>query len=52
MAAQGSLVGSRDDTTLMGLPLMEKVSSFTTCQVAWSGGAGGRGGGRVQGAGR
>lgn len=33
---QGSLVGSRDDTTLISLPLMEKVSSPVTCRlIGW-----------------
>ncbi len=33
MAPQGSLVGSRLDTTLISLPLMEKESSPVTCTV-------------------
>jgi hypothetical protein len=41
MSFQGSLVGSREDTTLMGLPLMEKESSPVIC------GEGGRGAGRT-----
>jgi hypothetical protein len=38
IAAQGSVVGSREETTLIGLPLTVKVSSEMTCCERWAGG--------------